>query len=394
MELTRKQEEGLRIALDKYRHNEKYVVISGYAGTGKSTLVRFIIDALQVDEEKVAYCAYTGKAAEVLRRKGNSNAMTLHKLLYTSIPKQSGGFYRKPKQSLDYSVIVVDEVSMVPKSMIDMLSRHKVFVIYLGDPEQLPMIDRNQNHDLLDHPDVFLDEVMRQAAESEIIQLTMKIRAGEEIPYIKGKEVAVIPKAKLVTGHLTWADIILTATNKTRIAINKQMREMLGFTGSTPNDGEKMICLSNYWEDLSLDGEAALVNGMTGVIHNTFENFYDAPRYVKMRDHHIPLITGDFTSDDGQEFKGVNMDKTLIETGQPFLDWKESYALGRLRQKIGDVTPRAFDYAYAITGHKSQGSQFSKVLVLEENFPFDRREHKRWLYTCCTRPEDKLVLVR
>jgi len=60
--------------------------------------------------------------------------MTLHKLLYDSIPKPGGGFFRKPKIKLEYTIIVVDEVSMVPKSMINMLLKHKVFVIFLGDP--------------------------------------------------------------------------------------------------------------------------------------------------------------------------------------------------------------------------------------------------------------------
>ena len=132
MELTKKQSEGLKIAIARYRNNEKYTVISGYAqtGTGKSTLVKFIIEALDVEPSKVAYATFTGKAAEVLRKKGNANAMTLHRLLYDSIPKPGGGFIRKPKLQLDYNVIVVDEVSMVPKSMIDMLLHHKVYIIF------------------------------------------------------------------------------------------------------------------------------------------------------------------------------------------------------------------------------------------------------------------------
>ena len=88
------------------------------------------------------------------------------------------------------------------------------------------------------------------------------------------------------------------------------------------------------------------------------------------------------------------MDKYFIEHGEPFLDWRESYALGKLIPRIGDIIPRQFTYGYAITCHKAQGSQFPKVLVIEENFPFDRTEHARWLYTACTRPEEKLVLVR
>jgi hypothetical protein len=84
----------------------------------------------------------------------------------------------------------------------------------------------------------------------------------------------------------------------------------------------------------------------------------------------------------------------MIETGEPFLDWRESYALGRLKPRIGDITPRAFTYGYAITCHKSQGSEWNKILVLEESFPFDKKEHQRWLYTAATRCSEKLVLMR
>jgi exodeoxyribonuclease-5 len=394
MELTLKQQQGLNEALARFKNHEKYMVISGYAGTGKTTLVKFIIEALDIEENKVAYATFTGKAAEVLRRKGNKNAMTLHKLLYDSIPKPGGGFFRKPKIKLEYTIIVVDEVSMVPKSMINMLLKHKVFVIFLGDPGQLPMIDKNEAHDLLNHPHIFLDEVMRQEAESEIIQLTMKIRNGEEIPFMKGNDVMVIPKEELVTGHLTWADQVICATNATRVGLNNQMRELLGFRGALPQDGEKMICLRNYWDDLSDSGELALVNGMTGIIHNPFETFRDAPKYIKMKNHRIPLVQSEFITDDGEVFSHIDMDKHLIETGEPFLDWRESYALGRIKNKIGDITPRSFTYGYAITCHKSQGSEWDKVLVLEESFPFDKKEHQRWLYTAATRAATKLVLMR
>ena len=393
MELTKKQEEGLKIALDRYRNNEKYVVIGGYAGTGKSTLVKFIIEALDVEPSKVAYATFTGKAAEVLRKKGNANAMTLHRLLYDSIPKPGGGFIRKPKLQLDYNIIVVDEVSMVPKSMIDMLLHHKVYIIFLGDPFQLPQIDKNETHTLLDNPHIFLDQVMRQAAESEIIQLTMKIRAGEDIPFSKGNEAIVIPRRELVTGHLTWADQIITATNASKATFNNQMRELLGYSG-LPQDGEKMICLRNYWDDLSEDGESALVNGTTGIIHMPFESFRMAPQFVKMKNHKMETIQCDFTSDDGSYFNSVEMDKHMILTGEKCIDWRESYQLGRLIQRIGDIVPREFTFGYAITCHKAQGSEWNKVLVIEESFPFPKDEHARWLYTACTRAASRLVLVR
>jgi len=392
MELTKKQEEGLKIALDRYKNHEKYVTISGYAGTGKSTLVRFIIEAMDIAEDRIAYATFTGKAAEVLRKKGNPNTMTLHRLLYESIPRKDGGFFRKPKMHLDYDVIVVDECSMVPKSMIDMLMSHKVFIIFLGDPGQLPMIDKNESHDLLDHPHVFLDQVMRQAAESEIIQLTMKIRNGEEIPYMDGKEVKVIPRAELVTGHLTWADIILTATNATRHSINTQVRELKGFSGKIC-EGESVIFKRNYWEDCNEDGDA-LVNGTIGIIKNPFESFVRIPYYIKNNRHDLPNIICDFIPEYGKSFNGVSIDQDFLLKEEPCVDWRVAYQLGKLKMRIGDILPRQATYGYAITTHAAQGSEWDKVLVLEEQFPFSKEEHQHWVYTACTRAAEKLVLVR
>ena len=393
MILTPKQEQALKIILTKYKNKEKYVTICGYAGVGKSTLAKFAIEALNVKPEKVAYACYTGKAAEVLRKKGNQNAMTLHKLLYDSIPKPGGGFIRKPKRALDYDIVLVDEISMAPKSMLEMLLKHNVFCIFMGDSFQLPQIDKGEEHTFLQNADIFLDQVMRQAAESEIIQLTMKIRNGEKIDFMNGREVIVAPRASLVTGHLTWADQIICATNASRISLNNQMRKLLGYSG-LPQDGEKMICLRNYWEDFSEDGSSSLVNGMTGIIKNPFESFRMAPMYAKMKNHKMDIIQCDFISDDGKTFNSVEMDKGMITTGEFSLDWRETYALGRLKNKIGDIVPREFTFGYAITCHKSQGSEWDKVLVIEERFPFDKKEHARWLYTAISRSAEKCVLIK
>lgn len=392
MELTNKQQEGLKEAITRHKNNEKYITISGYAGTGKSTLVHFIIDALDVDRDKVAYATFTGKAVEVLRKKGNKNAMTLHKLLYDSFPRPGGGFFRKPKQYLEYKVVVVDECSMVPKSMIDMLLSHKIFVVFLGDPGQLPMIDKKESHDLLLHPHVFLDEVMRQAAESEIIQLTMKIREGEDIPYMKGKDVIIIPKKDFVTGHLLWADAVICATNATRHGLNKQMRELLGFEGEL-QENEKIICKRNYWEDLNEDGDA-LVNGTIGTVKNIYDSFIMIPSYIKNDRHRIPIIGCDIIPEAGREFSGINIDKDFLLHEAPCVDWRISYRIGQLRNKIGDILPRQITYGYALTCHAAQGSEWDKVTVIEESFPFDVKEHQRWVYTAATRAAEKLVLVR
>ena len=104
--------------------------------------------------------------------------MTAHKLLYWASPTPSGKFVFRPKTKFEdyYQVIVVDEISMLPKTMWDLLLRHKIYILALGDPEQLPPVDKDEDNHVLDNPHVFLDEIMRQAQESEIIRLSMHVR--------------------------------------------------------------------------------------------------------------------------------------------------------------------------------------------------------------------------
>ena len=127
----------MEIAVHRFKEKKPWTCIAGYAGSGKSTLVKFIIDALQVSHEEVCYVAFTGKAASVLKQKGCANAVTAHKLLYKARPKSDGTyiFIPKDKEELQiYQVIVVDEVSMLPKKMWNLLLSYGIYVIALGDP--------------------------------------------------------------------------------------------------------------------------------------------------------------------------------------------------------------------------------------------------------------------
>ena len=392
MILTTKQEEGLKEIVTRCGNHDKFVTIAGYAGTGKSTLVKVAIEALKVNPEDVAYATFTGKAAEVLRKKGNPGAITLHKLLYDHFPKPTGGYIRRPKERIDKKVVVVDEVSMVPRSMIELLLTHRAFVIFLGDPFQLPQIDKDESHDYLDHPHVFLDEIMRQEADSEIIKLTLAIRNMEPIDFYKGEQIQIMPKSQLVDGCYTWADQVITGTNATRRAVNDQMRAMLGFSG-LPQEGEKMICLRNFWDDFSTNGDP-LVNGLTGTIHNPVDTTIYIPPVARIKKKEVPVIRCDFEVDENNIFLDTPMDKTLITSGEPYLDFRENYRLRMIKSRIGDFLPRDYDFGYAITCHKAQGSEWDKVLVIEDTFPFDKKEHARWLYTACTRASSRLVLVR
>ena len=395
MILTNKQQEGLKIAVARFKAHEPYTCVSGYAGSGKSTLIKFIVNALELKDDQVAYVAYTGKAASVLRHKGCPNAMTAHKLLYYSKRLPNGKFLYRPRPSLDgdYKVIVVDEVSMLPKQLWDLLLSHGIYVLACGDPFQLPPIYKNQDNKILEHPHIFLDEIMRQAKESEIIRLTMDIREGKDPAYFKGNEVHIVKPKEVVDGMLNWADQIITGTNKKRAEINKYMRDAAG-RGLSPEVGDKVICLRNCWDIVDSAGENALINGTTGILKEFArkEMFYPIPEGNLYR-RGITVLKSSIVTDNGEQFDDVLVDYLAVTTNKKSLTDAQEYQIYRNKEVHG-TEPIEFNYGYAITCHRAQGSQWDKVMVFEEKFPYEKIEHARWLYTACTRAAQKLVLVR
>jgi hypothetical protein len=101
--------------------------------------------------------------------------------------------------------------------------------------------------------------------------------------------------------------------------------------------------------------------------------------------------TTSFLLDDNDKFIDIPIDYQCMISGNPTLTPKQIYQLNR-NKKLPDA-PYEFAYAYAITTHKAQGSEWDKVLVIEEPFPFSVEDHKKWLYTACTRAKEKLVVI-
>ena len=392
MILTTKQEEGLKIAVQRYVDGAPYTVISGYAGTGKSTLIKFIISALNVHPDDVCYIAYTGKAATVLQQKGCPNATTAHQLLYHAKPMPNGTFKFVPKVHLEYRVIVVDEISMLPKPMWEQLLSHGIYIIAAGDPGQLPPVDKDMDNGVLNNPHIFLDEIMRQAQDSEIIRLSMWVREGKPLssfPCAK-EQVQLFSPYEVVDGMYSWADQILCATNATRNNINNFVRTQKGF-GPEPCIGDKVISLHNHWQYLSDNEVWALTNGSIGTLKYFYKEDFYAPRYIK--EEPITFMFSNIELDDGSMFNMAPIDYQALTTGIPALDGKQSYLLKKNKHAKIDP-PFDFAYAYAITTHKAQGSEWDKVLILEESFPYNQEEHIRWLYTAITRAKEKAVIIK
>lgn len=364
-------------------------------GSGKSTLVTFIIAALGVNPHKdVAYVAFTGKAATVLAQKGCPNAITAHKLLYQACQQPDGSYIFIPKDELDndFKVIVVDEVSMLPIGMWEQLLSHHVYVLALGDPFQLPPISKNDDNHILDHPHVFLDEIMRQAQESEIIRFSMHIREGKSVSSYQAdnKEVMILSPKDLYKDVYLWADQVLCATNEKRTEVNALFREYRGF-GIEPEIGDKIIGLHNRWEFCSRDGrDMPLTNGTIGTITSFRKRSIWLPQYVSSFPY-LYMYTN-MNAEDGSIFKSIPIDYPYLKTGQRTLTDRQLMMMKKSK-RFPYGPPYDFAYAYAITYWKAQGSQWDKVLALEEGHPFDRETHLKAIYTAITRASKKLVWV-
>ena len=298
-----------------------------------------------------------------------------------------------PKDIFDnpYKIIVVDEVSMLPKPMWDLLLSHKVYVLATGDPGQLPPIDKESDNHVLDHPHVFLDEIMRQAQDSEIIRLSMWIREGKPLSAFpcENAQVQIYDKSQVVSGMYNWADQILCATNDKRIQINNIVRSQKGF-GPEPQIGDKIISLRNHWDWSSQNGAWALTNGSIGIIDHMERKNVFVPRSIY--DKSIPYLYTRMVLDDNDKFDYIPIDYNALKNGTPTLNPKQMYQMSK--NKNLPEPPYDFAYSYAITTHKAQGSEWSKVLVFEEWFPNVAEDHKRWLYTAITRASEKLVIIK
>lgn len=339
----------------------------------------------------MVYTALTGKACNVLQQKGNKNVSTLHHLLYKYRPLKNGGFKKIPRDVIDYDVVVVDECSMVPKWLIQQLAVHQgIYVLILGDVFQIPNIYPDEDNHLLDSPHVFLNEVHRQALESDIIKVSMDIRNNQPLAPYRGKDIQIFNNSDLTEGMLLWADQIISATNATRMEINKIMRQLLGYSGE-PQEGEKVICLKNEWDIFDNQGNP-LVNGTIGYLKNIYTQTFIYPKSI-CGGGSLEVIRADMTTEIGTTFRDLIIDKQGFLTGNLSLSPKVQHSLKRSKE-LNWMVPQLFTYGYCVSCHKFQGSQADKILVLEEKFPFEHEEHQRWLYTACTRAAQKCVIIK
>ena len=370
-----------------YKEQTKQIYIySGRAGTGKTTVVKYFIEEMGLELRDVVCCALSGKAVTVLASHG-LQAKTIHSLIYYPMlvdvydednnrvfkdngePKKKLSFVKKEHLDYDYKLIVVDEVSMVNDDLMYDILSFGVPVIGMGDHNQLPPIFGVSS--FMMHPDYFLTKIMRQAEESPIIYLANRVLDFK--PIVEGRYGTsnVVRSIELGDNLLTDYDIALCAKNSTRDLFNRGIRkDILGIASDEPVPGDRIICRQNDWSR-SIQG-MYLTNGTTGSI-------YDIDEERTTKNKLILDFIPDFNVDEA--FLNVEADHKYMNS-----TWME-------RKEAGLTQYLKFEYAYMITTHLSQGSQYPSVLYLDEQFSWDRDTQCKLRYTAITRAMTRISIV-
>ena len=439
--LTDKQLKGAKSISDWFRSGRRdefdFYYLAGYAGTGKSTILPTMIDYCGLDPQEVAFCAPTGKAAKVITTKLKDqfgqveDAKTIHSLIYLPRPetaeileieverikaaistemdkayqgeitdnelveklrkdllikeKELEDAYHdsdKPRFSLNLEstirekrLIVVDEASMVGDKITDDLLKFGVPILAIGDPEQLPPVGDIPGL-TAGKPDYFLDEIHRQALDNPIIRLTMDIRAGKSIrPCTMGDAVRIVTrKDDEWTVNPEYDAMVICGTHRKRFRLVSKIRKMMGYKSDAPQEGEPLIVTRNSRKN------SKLVNGSFVTCMEDVGDLIDGKA-------HFPIHVLDKDDNTDYRFRCVQEPfEAHVSKG------KDSASAEKRDVFKAKKECEHLDFGWAITCHKSQGSQWDNVIVHDESDVF-RDDKNRWLYTAATRAAEQLTIV-
>jgi len=340
--LSEEQQIAVTKAIQSIETHQPQITIGGYAGTGKTTIIKSILK--HFDKRCIAICAPTGKASVVLHKKGVP-ATTIHRLIYR-YNQSEDKFYKLSKDDLkNIFAIIIDEASMIATDIYNDLLSYGKPLVFIGDRGQLEPV--GDNPELLKNCDYTLNQIFRQAEDNPIIDFATKIRTRKPIlsgPFSKNR----------TTDNLLSHDIILAGFNKTVKAVNNQIRAAKDIDHEHVVVGEKLIVLKNNYKYNLYNGQIITV--------------------LKLTDEDKYNYEAEVETDDGVKI-AVKLNKYAIDGFKPsFKGRGVLYAT----------------YGYCITVHKSQGSEWDDVGVIRESW--DKWDMRKWLYTAVTRASNKLTL--
>jgi exodeoxyribonuclease-5 len=370
MDWSPQQEQALAEVARWLKTRDKQVFrLFGYAGTGKTTLARHLAEGI---DGEVAFGAFTGKAAHVLRQKGCDGATTIHAMIYRprgrkdeAEDEEEGELsfsLNRESVAAKASLIVIDECSMVDEDLGRDLLSFGTPVLVLGDPAQLPPV-KGGGFFTEAEPDIMLSEVHRQARDNPIVHMSMVIREGGDLERGTYGDSRIISRREIDADSILAADQVLVGTNRTRRLYNGRIRELKGFTTPMPAVGDKLVCLRN-------DKSKGLLNGGLWTVKRLRPSRGNTLRFDILPEEEVRAKT-----------VAVKVLPALFEEGAEQIP----YAMRRRSDE--------FDYGYALTVHKAQGSQWDDLVLFDESFAF-REFRDRWLYTAVTRAAKTITVVR
>jgi exodeoxyribonuclease-5 len=338
MILTKEQNNVFRKIL---RNQDDHVqTLGGFGGTGKSTVLGF----LAKDLPDFAICAYTGKAANVLRRRGLA-AETIHSTIYH--PVQEGGrVHWQLRHEVGFRGFLVDEASMVSKQIDRDLQSFGLPIIYIGDHGQLPPVGPDAG--IMADPMYRLETVHRNAGP--IAFFAEHLRKGERAYLFEGaNKVQILRASRVPLELLSRVSQVICAFNRTRVQRNREIRRFLGYK-ELIEVGERVMCLRNF-------RDMGLYNGQQGIVTKIYPG------------NRLDFETDQYT------IRKISFDPHIFGQEKPELDYDLSQ-------------PNPFDYAYCVTAHKAQGDEWRSVLVFEQHC--QHWQHSRWAYTAASRARRRL----
>ena len=416
IEYTEEQKDAL-LAVERFiGSDDKFFLLAGYAGTGKTTVAENIIRA-----GANIVMAPTNKAVKVLKgklsnsfKKGEIEIGTIHSSIYGGFDKKEGKWI--PSSNLLGSTVLVDEASMISSDVLDDLIKAvgNGKIIFLGDEFQLPPVGKN--------PELFKNVMFKEENKKQLkkVMRTSKSKLLDFATYLRTSRKLSIPAS--TSGNLTISkskkasidrylndlkegkdSIYITATNANRTSINLDIRDGLGLTDRLYMK-DKLISIGNT--HAMMNGESFTIEDLdlSNIDLNSYEQYQvELPVYKEgvltwSSEYFIDLNINSTGSGDPEYimlFPFTNLPsitpqmitQAMEERDFPYIH-KDELENGR---EIFRSTGIIATYGYAITAHKSQGSQWEKAYV-EQNYNFPGAAD-RWLYTAVTRASNEVELV-
>ena len=429
--------------------DDSLLLIKGYAGTGKTTLIGHLVQQLGRIRKKSVLMAPTGRAAKVLSAYAGKNALTIHKKIYFPKVDSGGGSvqFSLKENKHTHTIFIVDESSMIGDdrqqsklfengSLLHDLVHYvtngeKCKLIFVGDTAQLPPVNLGLSPALDEQElaaqfnatvySITLEDVVRQQAESGILFNATSIRellVGDQFEgfkfHLEGfKDVQRIIEGNEFLELLNNAldqdgidqTVLIVRSNKRANLYNKSIRERILFLESDLAVGDQLMVVKNNYFWLGADSQPSFIANGDVIRINRINKYVD--RY-DMKFAEVSAQMVDYP--DEPAFDTVLLLETLnSETDN--LSYEQSQLLyqkvsldhanekskyKRFLKVKNDPFFNALQvkYSYAITCHKSQGGQWKNVFVEQPYLPEGpNKDYFRWLYTALTRAQEHLFLI-